>query len=307
MSSTTITAQARLILDDMGEPFQADVVVDGVTARYELPVDNIDDAGLTVLLIDPSAAVSNLIAGTDFTMDYRNGIITLANVPAADTRIVVVGTHYSTFAPDDFAVFVNSAYDKHTANTLPKPLLDPAPGQLGLPPVEERLLAILAVIESLWAMATGAAQDIDIVTPDGVSIPRSQRYAQLMQLISYWQQQYDDLASALNVGIHRIEMYTLRRVSRTTNRLVPIFREQEYDDRTPRQRILPPIDTGGGRLITYRGIWSPTIEYARDDIVDYLSQRYLAKQASINENPSLDLDLSHWETTTINTGWTGPT
>jgi hypothetical protein len=308
MSTATITTQARLILGDTGEPFQAEVEVDGTTARFELPVDMIDDAGLVVLTVD-GVTVTTLLPGTGYTMDYRNGIINLAVVPNAGAKVIVIGSHYATFAPDDFTIFLGSAVAKHTAGVTPAPETDPAPGGLGFPPIEERLISYLTVIEALWAMATDAAQDVDIITPDGVSIPRSQRYAQIMQLIQYWQAQYDELAAALNVGIHRIEMFNLRRVSRTTNRLVPLYRAREYDDHSPPQRVLTPIDVGGTRLITYRGTWLATETYKRDDLVDYLGQRYIALQASTPltpEDPSLDLDNSHWETSTINTGYMGP-
>jgi hypothetical protein len=48
----------------------------------------------------------------------------------------------------------------------------------------------------------------------------------------------------LGVGLYAIEVTNLRRVSRTTGRLVPLFREREYDDYTLPERILPPIGPG---------------------------------------------------------------
>jgi hypothetical protein len=111
-----------------------------------------------------------------------------------------------------------------------------------LPPVEEPLLAYLAVINVLWTLATDAASDASISTAEGTSVDRAGRYRQLMEHIDSIQSRYNALAAQLNVGLARIEQFTLRRVSRTTNRLVPIFKEREYDDGAHPQRLIPPID-----------------------------------------------------------------
>lgn len=304
MSTATILNQMRLILGDQGELFQARVVGDGLTSRYELPVSFIDVATFQAYKVDP---VVVLAEGVDYTLDARAGDILLTVPLELNRALVTQGTHFQEFTTEDMMIFLNNGFLKHIADVDPPPVIDGGPGDNLLPPLEEQLVAIRGVIEALWALATDAAMDVDIITPDGISIPRAQRFAQLMQLIQYWEAEYLKIAQALNVGLFRIEMFNLRRVSRTTNRLVPLFRAREYDDRKPPQRIMLPIDTGGGSLITYRGLWSPTVDYKRNDIVDYLQQRYLAKQASgpatTVEDPSLDIDDSHWETTTINTGW----
>jgi len=46
----------------------------------------------------------------------------------------------------------------------------------------------------------------------------------------------------MNIGLNAIEMSKIRRVSKTTNRLVPIFEDREYDDYELPRRQLPPID-----------------------------------------------------------------
>ncbi|UXX94003.1 hypothetical protein N7U49_21590 [Streptomyces sp. AD2-2] len=128
-----------------------------------------------------------------------------------------------------------------------------------LPAVEEPLVAYLTAINCLWTLATDAATDIDISTAEGTFVPRTQRYRQLMQHIgdatSGLQGRYNTLAQQLNVGLGRIEMFTLRRVSRTTNRLVPVFQEREYDDSSMPQRLLPPID--GQEYADESGVPSP--------------------------------------------------
>ena len=46
----------------------------------------------------------------------------------------------------------------------------------------------------------------------------------------------------LGVGLDRIEVMTLRRVSRQTNRFVPLYDSREWDDNSRPRRRFPPID-----------------------------------------------------------------
>ena len=75
------------------------------------------------------------------------------------------------------------------------------------------------------------------MSPDGVSIPRSQRYTQLTDIIRQRFEQYKMLCAQLNIGLWRIEMGTLIRTSRTTNKLVPIYMAQEIDDSRRPERV----------------------------------------------------------------------
>lgn len=302
MSAATVLAKMRLILGDQGETFQARLVGDGETTQFELPVMFIDTTSFSAFKLDPTL---NLVTPTDYVLDHRIGNILLTSPLEEDRVLVVQGVHFQEFAPEDLLTFLQSALAKHTVNREPLPSLDPVPGGLAFSEAEEGIIAIRGVIEALWSLATDAAMDENIQTPDGVSIPRGQRFQQIMQLIQYWEAEYSHLAQALNVGIHRIEMFDLRRVSRTTNRLVPLYKPREYDDRKPPQRVLVPIDNKGGTVITYKGGYVSTVDYARNDIVDLLQTRYIAKQPN---GPATTLvtpgtDLSVWEPSTINTGW----
>ena len=117
-----------------------------------------------------------------------------------------------------------------------------------IPAVEEYPVAILSTIEALWALATDASFDINITAPDGVVIPRSQRWQQLTSMIQQRQDQYKQLCSALNIGLWRIQMGTLRRVSRHTNKLVPIYMAQEIDDSRKPERVYLPNDLNGRQV-----------------------------------------------------------
>jgi hypothetical protein len=175
--------------------------------------------------------------------------------------------------------------------------------------VEEYPVSILVSIMALWDIAVGVAQQHDVHTPDGVTIPISQVFQQLMSMINALQSQYMALSSALGVGLYRITQSRLRRVSRTTKRLVPIFRSKEYDDITWPQRELPAIDVTQ-KMYTYQGTWDPGRAYKIQDLIDYKNHRYVALQDSTNIDPTLDVDPKtgsgyYWAWTTINTGWVG--
>jgi len=98
---------------------------------------------------------------------------------------------------------------------------------------------------ALYTLATDAAFDIDIISPDGVSIPRSERYRQLLELVQQRKEQYRELCNLLGVGLHKIDVFSVRRVSRRTNRYVPIYRPQEVDDGSMPQRVYLPVPNYG--------------------------------------------------------------
>lgn len=220
---TDLVTRLRLELGDPASPFQARVVADGETDVFSLPYELLD---ATTVEVYANGAL--LTESTDYTVDYRSGILTMSNPPADGVEVVVQGNQFMTFLGEDLETFINTAFLQHshgqTVNGLPQTMAT-------LPPVEEYLVVLLAEIEALWVLITDAAQEIDVRNPDGVSIPVGQRYQQLLGLLAAKRAQYEELASALNVGLHRIEMLNLRRTSRTTNRLVPLYKAMEYDER----------------------------------------------------------------------------
>lgn len=91
---------------------------------------------------------------------------------------------------------------------------------------------------------TEYSRDIDVMTSESVHIPGSQRFRMVQSLLEYWMRQYDSQAKALNIGVNRIEVMNLRRVSRTTNRYVPIYKPKEIGDYGPIERVFPEQDSG---------------------------------------------------------------
>ena len=242
----------RRELGDFSQPLRDSFVGQGTVGEFDLTETQISD--LEVLRISNEGAAT-LVDGTDYHLDKVNGTLYLLgdiNPLPVGTTIVASGTTYGMFSDEELAEFVEQAFMQHGANrTVAKRYRDQngfiqyAEHKMGiddLPEEEVFLLSLLATIEALWALTTDASTDVDIQTSDGTHVARSTRYAQMRNQIDVLTDKYETLCAQLNVGLHRMEVLHLRRVSRTTGRLVPIFRSREYDDNSVPLRILPPID-----------------------------------------------------------------
>lgn len=326
-SSVRIAQMARTRLGDVPATFTARCIVDGAKWRFELPVEKLD-TNLQVVLTDGNTATTTTpVLGTDYTVDYRNGVLSFNQTPSPGLVLVAQGTYYKDFLPGEMEVYVRTAFLMHTKHYDPVPTLDqwptPAaptysPGVYGAPPLpmldetEEYPLSLLAASLCLWDIAISISQDVDIRTPDGVTISRAQRYSQVMSTIQAIEAQYEKLCRLLDMGMYRITMSTLRRVSRTTGRLVPVFVPQEYDDLSWRQREMPPIDRYA-RTITDVGSYVANQSYPKDVIVALNGTRYIAIQPVPANGPSPAVDVNpatnngfYWAVTNINAAnWYG--
>lgn len=233
-----LTSRVRLELGDQPKQFALSFTGDGSTKDYPLAIHPID---LNTLVVSVNG--SPVAYPTGYTAEPDVGVIHFITAPPANSSVVITGNVFRYFTDDDICTFVNTAVTQHTyqrTNGLGSQMT------IGLiPPVEEYPIAILATIEALWALATDASFDIDIAAPDGVSIPRSERYRQLTETIQNRWDQYHQLCAQLNIGLWRTEMGTLRRVSRTTNKLVPVYMAQEIDDSRAPERVYIQNDLMG--------------------------------------------------------------
>jgi hypothetical protein len=228
-----LLSRVRLELGDNAAQFTTKLTGDGVTKDFYVKYKPIDSFGLYGFAVYVNGTAK--AQGTDYTVEEALGMIHFVTAPASSAAIVVTGTHYRYFSTNELTTFVNTAVLQHTDNKT-----DSYGRNItiaSIPPIEEYPVALLATTEALWALATDAAFDINISAPDGVTIPRSQRFSQLSQIIASRKEQYRELCAALNIGLWRIEMGVLRRVSRTTNRLVPVYMAQEIDDSTKPERV----------------------------------------------------------------------
>jgi hypothetical protein len=225
-----LLSRVRTELADQPRQFRKVIVGDANTVDFVLGYKPVDP--LTLLVTVNGTPIAN---PTGYTLEANFGVIHFVSAPSAGATIEVTGSAYRYFNDADLSTFINTAVTQHTYNKTD------SYGSLttlaSIQPIEEYPVALLAVVEALWALATDAAFDIDISAPDGVSIPRSERYRQLSQTIQSRMDQYTSMCRALNIGIYRIEIGVLRRVSRTTNKLIPVYVPQEIDDSRRPERV----------------------------------------------------------------------
>jgi len=231
---TTLSNSLRSEIGDIGKTFIDTFVGDGTTKVFYLNYYPVNGTGIVV-------KVGNTDVSSTSTIEEHTGKLTLASAPANAAVITVGGTYYRYFTDAEIQNYVNIAFAQH-ANTEVNSY-GTRTTIANLPTVEEYPLIVLASTLALFTLATDASYDIDIQAPDGVSIPRSERYRQLMDMINYRKEQYRELCNLLNIGMHRIEVATLRRISQRTNRYVPVYKPQELDDSSFPQRLHVPIPT----------------------------------------------------------------
>jgi hypothetical protein len=230
--------RVRLELGDTAKTFAWTTTGISTVTRYQIPYSPVLASSVVVYVNGVAAD------GDDYEVEETTGVLIFsANAPDDADTILVTGSHFRFFTDAELTTIVEASLNEHLYLKI-----DAFGRQLNmsnLPTVEEYPVAIWATYKALMTLATDAAFDIDIHTPDGVSIPRSERYGQLYNMAMARKVQYDDLCKALNIGIAKIEVFTYRRISKATNRYVPIYIPQEVDDRSQPQRAYLPIPTYG--------------------------------------------------------------
>jgi hypothetical protein len=230
---TDVEEIARRYLRDFPKFFQSTFNVVGRT--YELGQVNVDANSLWVALFN-GTTTTELTAGTNYVLDERNGILRLNSLPSGSNTIMVEGYFYEWVTPDDLSFYAQRAVEKHIRN-------------IGVS-IEEmsdllvNAIGIATITECLWALMTEYSRDIDVITSESVHIPASQRFRMVQSLLAQWEEEYKRHATALNIGIDRVEVFSLRRTSRITNRLVPLYKPKEFGDYSPLERLWPDIDSG---------------------------------------------------------------
>lgn len=222
-----------MAIQDIGRAFACSFNVDEKTTIFDLPVESISATFMppTVTLGGfPQPPPGTTPPTPMYYWDYKAGQLIWPIAPGPPgTDLTVTGWCYDFFTDIEVSEAVSDAFALHTNDYDPPFYIDPLTGQTPIPTVEEILVAYLAAVELLWFRATDASQEIDVHTPEGVLIPRAQRFTQITQQIQGLQAQYNAVSAALGVGLNRLYVLNQRRVSYTTNRLVPLFREQEYN------------------------------------------------------------------------------
>jgi hypothetical protein len=272
---SSLVDRVRLELGDVGKSFVTKFVADGTTNRFKLHYAPLDATTVVVY------AGTTDITDTSY-VEESTGVLVTADVLEDMTEVTVSGSYYRYFTGAELTTIVNDALTQHSAGHVDS--LGRKEGISTLPFIEEYPVAIYATTIALYTLATDAAFDIDIQAPDGVTIPRAERFRQLMEMVQTRQTQYRELCTHLGVGMYKIDVFSLRRISKATGRYVPMYKPQEVDDRSYPQRSDVPAPTYGDKpvewptqaeeITAYQGrSWS----YSHDFEGDYAGYSFIAK------------------------------
>ena len=232
-----LTSGARTVLRDYPQYFEVDEgPLNVLTVRLPHPL--ISEGTLQVYLTPlPTHAVPEPLSTltTDWQLDARNGLLKMNNVADLNKRAIIAGFYYTWFTDDDLAFHMNKAMNEVTYNGTD---LD------CLPPAAYDVIMLGGVVHALWSLSMELMLDIDVSTPEGMFIPARQRYQQVLQMLQNYEQQYRDKAAMLNIGLGALEISRLRRVALMSGRYVPVYRDREFDDPRPPERLYPQIPYG---------------------------------------------------------------
>lgn len=220
-----ITTLARNYLRDFPKFFQ--VTFDAIGRTYQLGNLNVDASTLWVATSNGTTAAE--LTTNEYSLDVRNGILRLLATPTPGQKLMVEGYYYEWLLPEDLEYYVKRSIYYHE-QTIHIPIENANKAV-------KDTIGMAGMIEALWALMTEYARDIDVMTSESVHIPGSQRFRMLQGLIQQWEDEYRKHANNLNIGPERIEIMNLRRTSRTTNRLVPLYQSKELGDYGPMERI----------------------------------------------------------------------
>ena len=198
----------------------------------------------------PNATATAEVFG--YQLDERNGLLRLSapitgGFPAG-TYVNVEGYYYTWVTDEDLVFFVENIVAEHQYHRPEFVLSD-------VSDVEADAIALGSAVEALWSQLIEFARDIDISTPEAVSVPATQRYRQMEDLLfspTGLVNKYKTKTQMLGIGLEKSEMFHLRRISRTTGRLVPVYKSREWDDAcssdpaVPAEPDQPADDTAAG-------------------------------------------------------------
>ena len=266
-SIETLISRVRLELGDMGKSFVTQFVADGSTNRFKLHYAPLDAPSVVVY--------QNGLEITDNChVEESTGVLVTEDVPADGAEMTVSGTYYRYFTNAELSNLIADAVSQHANGGVDS--LGRKVTAANLPSIEEYPVSIYAVTLALYTLATDASFDIDIAAPDGVSIPRAERYRQLMDMVQARQAQYRDLCVHLGVGMYKIDVFSFRRISKATGRYIPLYKPQEVDDRSYPQRVDMPAPTYGDKPVEWPTTSSELTAYQGREFTTEIEWEYEA-------------------------------
>jgi hypothetical protein len=291
---SSLVDRVRVELGDLPKSFVTQFMADGTTNRFRLNYSPLDST--TVVVYKNNVEITN-----ECSVEESSGVLVTDVLPEDGDQFTVSGTYYRYFTGAELSQIVENAVSMHGAkhtDSLGRSITVDT-----LPYIDEYPVVIYATTLALYTLATDASFDINIFAPDGVTIPRSERYRQLLDMMNTRKSQYAELCAHLGIGMYSIDVFTLRRISKRTNRYVPVYKPMEVDDRSWPQRVNLPLPkygdaapawpTEGGPLNAYQGI-------AYEEFVDFGGEfegksfiaRLLAQRGSVQVIRNFALEVT---------------
>lgn len=239
-----LIARTRMEIGDVGKTFQESFVASGTETRYVLSHAPVDAPSLSVFL--DSVDITDNDEGEGVQVEESTGTLIFDFLPVEGAVITAAGTSYRFLTDDELTVVCQESVLMHTKDRVD---LNGRPIDLDtLPMIEITAVATLCAVNSLYVLSTDASFDIDVQAPDGMNVPRSERYRQLMETINLLKERYREMCELLNIGMHGIQVFSARRLSKRTNRYVPLYTPQEIDDRAKPMRAEIELPTYGTKV-----------------------------------------------------------
>ena len=298
----SLVSRTRIELGDVGKSFVWTATADGITNRYNMHYSPLSASDVVVM--QNNVDVSNSVA-----VEESTGVLLWDTIPAEGALLSASGTFYRYFTQSELESIVSVALEQHSERHVDE--LGRKISIDNLPVMDEYPVVVWATSLALYTLATDAAFDIDIQAPDGVSIPRSERYRQLMEMIQTRKDQYRELCAHLGIGMFTVDIFNLNRISKATGRLIPAYVPQQVDDRSYPLRVDTSAPTYGNtpvnwptdseELTAYQGrSFSTSLDYTGNYAGKSFTARLLNQRGSVLlvQNFTLAVDTTGIDTVT---------
>jgi hypothetical protein len=185
-SIESLMGTSRTYMRDHKRFFQSTVSRQDGSRTFQLPHPNVSPAGLYVTAVAGTTVYEGRPNGTasstvfSYQLDERNGLLRISapitgGFPAG-SYVNVEGYYYTWVTDEDLVFFVENTVAEHQYHR-PDFVLS------AIPDVEADAISLGSAVEALWSQLIEFSRDIDISTPEAVSVPATQRFHQLEDLL----------------------------------------------------------------------------------------------------------------------------
>ena len=240
---------ARQYMRDFPHYFSGTTALGGTPKTIKLPHPNVNPANFDIWAVGPegvrydgrSQDVGAVADATHFvySLIVRDGMVRVTEPPTVGFEGALYmnfdGFYHEWITEEDMRFFAEAVFAEHADERFGLDIHE-------VSDAEEDALQLGTAVEACWSLLAEMARDVDISTPEAIGLPLTQRYRQLSDLTMSLTAKYKTKASLLGVGLDRVKVGQLRRQSRSTNRLVPLYQPREWDDAGRVKRVFPRID-----------------------------------------------------------------